>query len=384
MQIIVGQVARKENFWGREAEIEDIWYKINSGSHILLVAPRRVGKTSIMHSLLDKPRSGYKVLYVSTEAADRESEFWEKLFHKLIEEESFLATLKIKAKHLYDKFTHQKIDTLSMSGVKFADAKEIDYARVFREIIKDLKEEQKLIIMIDEFAQTIENIIKFESEQKAEHLLKMHRELRQDDLVSSKVSFIYAGSIGLESVASKMNATKHINDLASIKVAPFSQEDAVAFTLALTQANEMQIARPDIEYLLHRIEWLIPFYIQILVDELHKCKEPICQEAIDNAFYSMLDNNRNHFEHWHTRLKSFSASEYKLAKETLNILSQTTTAPSTTIINLGYKYKLDEEATKEIMRSLVYDGYINNNDNAKEYRFNSPILKLWWCNNVAN
>ena len=95
--------------------------------------------------------------------------------------------------------------------------------------------------MIDEFAQTIENIIKYEDEgiKSAISLLKAHRELRQDIKFSQKVTFIYAGSIGLESVVAKMDAIKHINDLNSIKVSPLSQSEAQEFTQQLFTNNNI-------------------------------------------------------------------------------------------------------------------------------------------------
>ena len=40
--------------------------------------------------------------------------------------------------------------------------------------------------------------------------------------------------------------------------------------------------------------------------------------------------------------------------------------------------------SQDVIKALIYDGYINNNDDAKIYRFNSPILKMWWYKNVTN
>lgn len=78
MQIITGQSARKENFWKREKEITDILNKIEVGEHVLLVAPRRVGKTSIMHNLLDYTDNDKIYLYIDTESADNEQRILEK------------------------------------------------------------------------------------------------------------------------------------------------------------------------------------------------------------------------------------------------------------------------------------------------------------------
>lgn len=381
MQIITGQSARKENFWQREKEIKEILHKINSHQHILLVAPRRVGKTSLMHYLLDNPEDNV-VLYIDTESANSENEFWKKLFNKLMDEE-FINTLQNRAKKLGHKLKTLKISEITTKGIKFGESQEIEYIEAFKEIIKNLDIGKNFIIMIDEFAQTIENIMKYESVQSAKSLLTHHRELRQDRMLSEKITFIYAGSIGLESVASKLDSISAINDLAVIKVPPLTQDDAKNFVETLAKANNINIDEQSITYMLKQIEWLIPFYIQLIMDELRKFNVTITNGIINNTFKSLLDN-RNHFEHWHTRLKSFDDNEYKFAKEVLNFVSENDIITLREILNIATKYTLVEDTAKEVRNSLVYDGYINNNENIKEFRFNSPILKMWWYKNVAN
>jgi uncharacterized protein len=49
---IVGPVVRRENCYGREQIVEIIWKKLKNGN-VLLAAPRRFGKTSIMYRLID-------------------------------------------------------------------------------------------------------------------------------------------------------------------------------------------------------------------------------------------------------------------------------------------------------------------------------------------
>lgn len=382
MKIMTGQVARQANFWDRKKELEDIWYKIESGSHILLVAPRRVGKTSIMYNILDNPKDDYIVLYIDTESADSENEFWKKLFYRLMEEE-FVNTLQTKAKHLFSKLKTIKVTEISINGIKFGDGSEMDYASAFKKVIKDLDTDKRLIIMIDEFAQAIENIIKYEDIKKAQSLLKTHRELRQDSAILNKITFIYAGSIGLESVAAKIDSIGRINDLSTIKILPLKFDNAKEFVTTLSKTNDIKIEEQEIEYLLTKIEWLIPFYIQLIIEQLRQSKELITVQMIDDSFNSILDN-RNHFEHWHSRLKSMADDEYQFSKEILNIISKKMTMQSTEIINIASKYSLNETKAKEIIHSLIYDGYINNNDDAKVYRFNSPILRMWWYKNVAN
>jgi len=154
MKNCVGQVVRGDDFWDRKVELETIWDAIDFGSHILLVAPRRVGKTSIMHKIKDEPKEGYIVIYIDTESADNESEFWHKLFNAMMEED-FVNKLKSKSKVLYEKITNLRIKKISATGVEFGDGEILDYAVAFETLVKDLDKDKKLIIMIDEFAQTV-------------------------------------------------------------------------------------------------------------------------------------------------------------------------------------------------------------------------------------
>jgi len=388
MSIIVGQAVRNSDFWDRTDELADIWDAIESGSHILISAPRRVGKTSIMYKVLDKPKTNYIPVYIDTESADSQNEFWHKLFHALMEED-FVNGLQNSAKTLLAKLINIKITKISATGVEFADGEVLDYKEAFKRLIKDLDSDKKLIIMIDEFAQTIENIIKYEDDgiKSATSLLKAHRELRQDIKFSQKVTFIYAGSIGLESVVAKMDAIKHINDLNSIKISPLSRLEAQEFAKQLFANNKINIAHDEIVYLLDKIEWLIPFYIQLLAQEirkLHRKSPNVTPKMIDQAIDNSLQH-RQHFETWFSKIKvAFKNDDYLFAKEILNTISDHRSMESLSIANIAAKHSLTDDDAKEIIHSLIYDGYINNNDNPREYRFNSPILRLWWNKNVAN
>ncbi|WP_016957436.1 AAA family ATPase [Catenovulum agarivorans] len=386
MKNVVGQVVRKADFWQRKFELEDMWDAINSGSHLLLCAPRRVGKTSLMHKILDEPQDNYIPIYIDTESADSQAEFWKKIFNALTEEK-FTSSLKNKAQLFADWLKGIKITSISIEGVEFGDGDVLDYKVAFKRLIKDLEQDKKLIIMIDEFAQTIENIIQYQDVQNALSLLKAHRELRQDTEFSQKVTFVYAGSIGLESVVAKIGASKHINDLNSIKVSPLIRAEAQQFVESLFANLSITSTAEVTNYLLDQIDWLIPFYIQLIVQEIKKLyrRAPnLDNSVVDQAINNALDN-RNHFESWQSKLKTgLEKDEYLFAKEVLNKISNDTFINSLDINNMASKHKLDENNARENIQSLVYDGYINNNDDSKIYKFNSPILRMWWNKNVAN
>ncbi len=385
MAFITGQVVRGKNFWNRKYEIEDIKEAIKNGEHSLLVAPRRVGKTSIMHKILDESKNAYIALYIDSEEDNFENEFWIRLFNALKKEE-FINKFELNAKIFFNKIINMDIKKISLTGLERGDGKAFDYKDAFENLMSSLPKEQKVVIMIDEFAQTIENIIKYDSEKNALNLLKTLRALRQTHQ-SNNIIFIYAGSIGLESVVAKINGMKHINDLKNIKISPLELDDANDFVKTLLEDNNFDMGMTEIDYMLEKIEWLIPFYIQLILDEIKKLsrKDPtITINIVDTAINNALEH-KNYFDNWRSKIKeAFSDKEYLFSKEVLNKISEKNTISKKKVANIADKYKISDDEKRETMQSLVYDGYINNSDDAKVYRFNSPILRMWWNRYVAN
>ncbi|MDO9229871.1 MAG: hypothetical protein Q7U03_09945 [Syntrophales bacterium] len=64
---IVGTPARGADFFDREELVGLLWKRLETGN-ILLAAPRRFGKTSVMYRLLDRPEPGWKPIHVDAES----------------------------------------------------------------------------------------------------------------------------------------------------------------------------------------------------------------------------------------------------------------------------------------------------------------------------
>jgi len=386
MNINAGAPARGENFYFRKNIISKAWDLIESGNHILIAAPRRVGKTSVMYYLKDNPKNNFDFLLLDTESINNENEFFRRVVNKVLKADAIKSSKKISAfiqKHM------PSITKIGKDGVEFGVKDDLNYFEMLSNILKSIEPGQgKLIIMLDEFPQTLENIIVDEGEQAGRHFMHSNRELRQDDEVSQHVQFIYTGSIGLENIVGKMNAPKTINDLSRLVIPPLKPIEAKDLVKRFLKNVPFDLSDPLIDYILKKIEWLIPFYIQLSIEglkDLHRDEnlKSIAIADIDQVFKNMLDQ-RNHFEHWHSRLRTtMKGDDYNFSKQILNIVSENETIGSAEIHNIAVKYKV-EDTFKDLVGALVYDGYINNSDDKKMYRFNSPILRMWWRQNVAS
>ncbi len=149
----------------------------------------------------------------------------------------------------------------------------------------------------------------------------------------------------------------------------------------------MKMNKIQIEYMLDKIEWLILFYIQLILDEIKKLSrknQTISNDTVDIAINNALEH-KNYFDNWRSKIKeAFSDKGYLFSKELLNIISENYTISKNEIANIANKYKLSVDEKRETLQSLVYDRYINNYDDIKIYRFSSTILRMWWYKYVAN
>lgn len=384
---IIGQVARGDDFYPRPKTITRIWEKLRAGSNLLIVAPRRVGKSSILLSLQDNPEFKYHVVYYISESVNDENEFFKKLIKNTVDSlqgmDKYSQKFKSFAKDLASRF-----EQIGMNGVTLGCGK-LNYFDEFLNFVKNHDfDGERLIILVDEFAQTVENILEDQGQTQTIHFLQSNRVLRGSPDLYKKVQFIYAGSIGLENIVSKINSVNEINDLAPITVHPLLKNEAIELALKIIEGTEVTFAETASEYIVKKIHWLIPFYIQLVLDESYKIildkKVKIITPAIIDEAIANAIKQRNQFEHWFTRLrKAYKGAEFNFAKDVLNLASEKQIIAFSDIFNLAIQYKI-EDSYKDILNALKHDGYVNNDEDPIIYSFNDPILKIWWNRNVAN
>jgi len=272
--------------------------------------------------------------------------------------------------------------------IEFSET-QTDYYEELYNLLCGLEIEKKLILLLDEFPQTIINISQVGSDglSNATKFLQRNRELRLDPIINQNIQFIYTGSIGLNHTVAALNASSFINDLNSIEIGQLSKTEAIDLIIALSKEKKLKFSEDSINYLISKIEWLIPFYIQLILQDIlfaNSENSEITQLEIDKAFDSIIEaRNNNHFEHYFSRLKSqFKGLELDFVLKTLADIAKNITCEKNHLFNLSVQYNV-QGRFKNILEILSYDGYINNNVSQNEYRFNSPILRLWWVKNIC-
>ncbi|MCC7319287.1 MAG: hypothetical protein IT219_12205 [Bacteroidales bacterium] len=379
MKNVVGQVPRGTNFYPRNDIINRIYSRLESGNHLYLSAPRRSGKTSIMRALEDAPREGYVFIYVDVEDCKDQEDYFRMLAEELEKSDAkgTLEKLSNKGKSTINSFL-DRFKRVKIGGVEIETTQPdtpINFTSAFEDLLRELEPETKLVIMVDEFPIAVENIAKVQGSQAAVHFLHANRAMRQR--AKNGVLFIYTGSIGLPSVARKLDPAPTINDLNIVDVTPLNPKEALDMCKILFQAGKVPLDDDVIGYLLDKIAWHMPFFIQLLVqmlkDTWDNTQLVMTTESVDKALEKAASTRSNaYLASYLDRLnKTLQDEQRSLALRILSIISNNGSI---------HRNELNLEETRNILEILEYDGYIYEKEGI--YRFNSPILKMWWQKNA--
>jgi hypothetical protein len=242
------------------------------------------------------------------------------------------------------------------------------------------------LLLIDEYSQIIENIITDKSKEVAKNFLHQCRELRQNPMVNTKISFVYTGSIGLENLVLSIDEPRSISDLGHFIIPPFKEEEAQLLVTKIIDKENYIFKEKEKKYFLKKLKWLLPYFIQVVMSEIEsicieKSTENITISIIDQAFKNAL-NNRSYFEHWLSRLRLvFKGDDFSCAKTILNITAQKNEIDIYELQDILTKFNKKGDAV--IINTLIHDGYLIKEQTSNKFRFNSPLLQEWWLSNIV-
>ena len=160
---LVGQIPEPEELYGREDFIDHLWLMLEA-NNILLLAPRRFGKSGVMRHVLLHPRPGYLPLSFELEDVDSPEEFvWrvtkELLSHNKIR--SFLRGVRKLPASIVD-WVKDTFDEAGFEGakVKFKAAIREDWSEAAKRLLLELeKADDTIIFLFDELPAMLDRII---------------------------------------------------------------------------------------------------------------------------------------------------------------------------------------------------------------------------------
>lgn len=375
---ITGSPAEEERYLRRQHINDQFWEFVRDGKHILFTAPRRIGKSSVMKDLEKDHPESYLVIYEDIESDKTQKDLFKRLFELLL---TRLGSKK-KWKKLSNFLKTKSIGEVSLDGSLSFTNNELDYKEELLSLIKELaNEELRVVMLLDEFPDVLQSIFDNEGKETATDTLRTLRKIRNTGGFE-KFTFVFAGSVGLEHVVSKITGRLNsVNDLEPIPIDQFSSGEASLLIEQLLEGATMSIPQEAHDHLLKRIGYLLPYFLQLMLEKcnaiLRAEKRPeLTIEVIDKAFIQVTKEGRN-FDDWKKRLNTYlPKSDAAYCVGLLTRYAHHDNYPLQKAFNYANKAKPETHYKELIDNVLVKDGYLAEENQV--YSFQSPFLRDWW------
>jgi uncharacterized protein len=379
----IGPPVEGKDFFGREQETAFVWKRLQDGNHILLPAPRRVGKSSFAKKLVVTAKAaGWDTLEINLEEIHTEAAFIE-LFLEKLKGLSWWERAKDRVSNLLDRIKALK-PKINVGGAEVSVEWQNQKADVYGEISALLDHQKDTLIFFDELAVLLNSLVKTDNgREQAENFLHWLRSMRQ--VSGTKIRWVFCSSVGIENFTYAHQLSNTINDVHPYQLKAFDRATSLSLLKALEEGSKISLTDEVREAILDKISYFLPFFIQILFAKIHELvsleQADIQVGLVDRAHSDILEEN--HLNTWVERLKeqygALEADAFLLLK---HICQEKTGSKRDNLLPLLLKKYNDPDKAEDQLSSLLYmlqnDGYLVGD--AGFYHFRSPLIRDFWYN----
>lgn len=359
-----GTVVKKPFFFDRKEELKRIIATLSGGNNLVLYAPRRYGKTSlVMQAIEALENKGFTCIYFDFMTVYSRESFME-VFSK-----AFLATQSNvkQALAVFSKFVKGIKPTISVDGdgkpefsITFTESTVTDKTLEF---VIDLPhrlatQQKRYIIIMDEF----QDITKLNGEN-FEGLLRSRIQHHQ------YVNYLFLGS--RTHLLSDMFNNKNrpfYNSATSMNLGPLPRVETIAFLIERFAGSGITIDERIALALIKKAEE-IPYYIQFLASEIWQTAvnsgKTVNEETVAACANNILDLKNDYYFELFDRHSAYRKKLLKaLAVCGQNVFSN----------DYARRFRLSATSTtQKAIHNLINSGVIEKHGNG--YRFSDPFFR---------
>jgi uncharacterized protein len=393
MRNVTGSPVENEDFFDRPRDLTRLQRELANGANVLLTAPRRVGKTSLVLRLCELERqTGRSAVFMNVEGCHDELAFAEKLVDGL--SESGLHPEPLSRVSLLFRKTRQALSGLRVGAagvdLEMGSTEDPDHStlgRAVESILRKIESGGKpVLLVIDEMPELLLALSGEEEHgtERVTRLLHWLRALRQT--YRKNIRWIFLGSIGLDSFVDDRHLRKTVNDLTPMNLEALDLEEAHRFLSRLGESNGLTLSAEQRALIIDRVGWPLPHHLQIVFHALVDSGTTEADAAaVDAAFaHLLLPNSISQFDTWRQRLEEqFNQSDASAAKDILRHLCQHANGRERAhVMNalMSTRRAADpavvEDQISRLLLMLQRDGYLL--ESAGRYAFRSFLLREYW------
>jgi len=404
MDNIAGSPVEGENFFGRDADVVRL-RDILSNDDILLLGPRRIGKTSAARAVMAQVRSeGWRAIEINVASCVDERGFLDKLETALKPELASIAAKTMDA--IGDAFgaISGRIKSVKISlpgagslGAELGDGDTEDWTKVASDILRLIAQaEERWLIYTDELPILLFNIIRNDPQTGVQRVRRFLDWFRNDVRAipsARKVRWLVSGSVGLDTLVQQHGMADTINSMKHQGLEAFKDELAVAMLAKLAARYQIDLSANDAESIVAAVQWPQPYYLQSAFHHLrdlvaaNAAASPasLIEQAIERLVQPGADND---FHHWEGRLSlQLSPADAGHARALLNLAARDPNGARAENLLAALEGRMANATAEEAQDTFINlrdilqrDAYWwpDESSGAKRYRFRLEPLRRWW------
>lgn len=359
-----GTVVTGEYFYDRTEDLKSIKNDIKNGNNLIIYAPRRYGKTSLITKVLDElEKEGMNTIYLDFFKIHDRRKFLELYSLKILEKQHITAKRIIKQFRKFVKSIVPSVtfDATGNSSFQIQIQNSTNNDITFDEVInlpEKMPGNEKWVVVFDEF----QEINKLNGEN-------FEKQLRANIQFHNNVNYVFMGSknhLLMNMFRDKSRAFYNVGK--TVNIGKISTGEMSAYLKSRFNNSGIKITGETIEYIIDITE-NIPYYIQFTASELwqNKISEKgeIKKEDVEKAVNRVIESQTDYYLEIYSNLSgNQKALLIAISKDGGNIFSKEYMA----------KHNLSTvSSTQRAVQRLVESEIIEKSDG--NYTFSDPFFK---------
>lgn len=396
----VGNWVVGDRFWNRSREIHLFMELLRDGAHVLLVAPRRVGKTSLMREVARRIEDDFVCLHIDLQKSVDPTDAMVEIGLATQPHTGLWTRAKEALKNTLSQVESIGFDELS---IKLRDGFAADWQSKGDRFFDGIAASEKpVVVFMDELPILVNRLLKGEERvitperiRKAELFISFLR--AQTIKHKGKIRFVVAGSIGLTPVLHQAGLSAAVNTFTPFELLPWEPHVAIGCIEALAEGDGLKLEDGVPQKMVALLGACVPHHVQMFYSHLYmdarRADVDHCtKEDVDRVYRTSMLSTRGHAElsHLEERLAMvLSPEDLPLA---LDLLTEAAVASS---LSFDAALLLAEDdipllpndaaqppqrSPKERLRTILeifeHDGYLERDGD--RYVFGSRLVQSWW------
>ena len=316
-------------------EIEALMERVRDGTHTLLTAQRRMGKTSLVRELLRRMAldDEYETVFVDLEAATDPADAIAEIGVRAKAVRGTFDRIKTSFFNVLKK-TGGRIEELSVADLKVRLRARIDAGNwpqkgdaIFTALAAG---EKPTVLALDELPILVNRLLRGgtdritpEGKKAADAFLSWLR--RNSQAHRGRITMILSGSVGLEPLLQQAGLVAHANVFSAYDLKPWSEATADSCLAALAATYSIKLPSEIRRNMCRRLRCCIPHHVQMFFDKLHDHLRRTGQQIaspddVEQVYLQEMLGVRGQadLQHYESRLESMlGRSGYPIALELL-------------------------------------------------------------------